>query len=130
ILSRSGGNIGIGFAVPVNLARSVMEQLVDYGSVERGRIGVSIQNLTPDLSDAFGLGTLNGALITAVERGSSAEQAGLRRGDLVIALNGREVRNATDLRNRIGLVRIGERVTVTVIRDGRQRDVDLRVAAP
>jgi len=130
ILSRSGGNIGIGFAVPVNLARAVMEQLVAYGSVERGRIGVSIQNLTPDLADAFGLNTLNGALITAIERGSPAEHAGLQRGDLVIALNGREVRNATDLRNRIGLVRVGERVTMTIIRDGRQRNLDLRVSAP
>lgn len=130
ILSRSGGNIGIGFAVPVNLARAVMEQLVAYGRVERGRIGVSIQNLTPDLADAFGLNTLNGALITSVERGSSAERGGLRRGDLVIAVDGREIRNASDLRNRIGLVRVGDSVTLTIIRDGRQRELDLRVAAP
>ena len=98
--------------------------------VERGRIGVSIQNLTPDLSEAFGLDTLNGALITSVERGSSAERAGLRRGDLVIALNGRDVRNSTDLRNRIGLVRVGDSVTVTIVRDGERRNVDLRVTAP
>lgn len=130
ILSRSGGNIGIGFAVPVNLARAVMEQLVAHGRVERGRIGVSIQNLTPDLADAFGLNTLNGALITSVERGSSAERGGLRRGDLVIAVDGREIRNASDLRNRIGLVRVGDSVTLTIIRDGRQRELDLRVAAP
>jgi len=129
ILSRSGGNIGIGFAVPVNLARGVMEQLVAHGTVERGRIGVSIQDLTPDLAAAFGLDTLEGALITSVERGSPAEQAGLRRGDLVIALDGEAIRNATNLRNRVGLVRPGQSVKLTVLRDGSRYHFTVRVAA-
>ncbi|WP_366554556.1 Do family serine endopeptidase [Aquibaculum sediminis] len=129
ILSRSGGNIGIGFAVPSNLARGVMDQLVAHGRVERGRIGVSIQDLTPDLAQAFGLPGVDGALVTAVEAGSPAAQAGLQRGDLVVAVEGEAVRNSTALRNRIGLVRVGERVDMTILRDGRQHQLQLRVAA-
>jgi len=129
ILSRSGGNIGIGFAVPSNLARAVMEQLVAHGRVERGRIGVAIQDLTPELAEGFGLTGHSGALITAVEPGSPAEQGGLRRGDLVVALNGEAIRNAANLRTRVGLLRIGQSLRLTVIRDGRQRDIELRVAA-
>ncbi|WP_322099646.1 Do family serine endopeptidase [Aquibaculum arenosum] len=129
ILSRSGGNIGIGFAVPSNLARGVMEQLMAHGRVERGRIGVSIQDLTPDLAQAFELPGVDGALVTAVETGSPAAQAGLQRGDLIIAVEGEAVRNSTALRNRIGLVRVGERVRITILRDGRQHQLQLRVAA-
>jgi len=128
ILSRSGGNIGIGFAVPVNLARAVMDQLVAHGAVERGRIGVSIQDLTPDLAAAFGLNRLEGALITSIEPGSPAERAGLRRGDLVIELDGQEIRNATNLRNRVSLVRPGGAITLTVLRDGSRYQFNLRVA--
>lgn len=129
ILSRSGGNIGIGFAVPSNLARAVMEQLVAHGRVERGRIGVAIQDLTPELAEGFGLAGQSGALITAVEPGSPAEKGGLRRGDLVVAVDGEAIRSAANLRTRVGLLRIGQSLRLRVLRDGRAREVELRVAA-
>src|SRR5467141_848519 len=88
ILAPGGGNIGIGFAVPINMARRVMDQILRYGEVKRGRIGVAIQDLTPDLADAMKTSHTSGAVIAKVETGSPAERAGLRNGDLVVALNG------------------------------------------
>lgn len=127
IIGPAGGNVGIGFAVPVNMARAVMEQLVRYGEVRRGRLGVGIQDVTPDLAEALGLASARGAIINQVEPGSPAESAGLRAGDVVVAVDGREVRNAADLRNRIGLLRIGEDVSITVQRDGERVSLRTRV---
>src|SRR5215471_11649050 len=92
ILAPGGGNIGIGFAVPINMARRVMDQIVRYGEVKRGRIGVAIQDLTPELAQAMNTNQTNGAVIARVEAGSPAEQAGLRTGDLVTAVNGAPMR--------------------------------------
>ena len=86
ILSRGGGNVGIGFAVPINMARKVMEQIVRYGEVKRGRIGVAIQDLTPDLADAMKTSHTTGAVIAKVETGSPAERAGLRSGQVASVL--------------------------------------------
>jgi Do/DeqQ family serine protease len=130
IVSPAGGNVGIGFAVPVNMARAVMEQLVHYGEVRRGRIGVVIQDLTPDLAEAMGIAGRGGAVVSQVEPGSPAEQAGLRPGDVVIAVDGEPVRSSAQLRNRIGLVERGSRVDVTILRDGREQHLRVEVGAP
>src|SRR5579884_1764901 len=123
ILAPGGGNIGIGFAVPVNMARRVMEQIIRYGSVQRGRIGVAIQDLTPDLAHAMNTSHTTGAVIARVDPGSPAERAGLRSGDLVVAINGVPVRSGTQLRNTIGLTRIGSSVDLTIDRRGSEYQV-------
>jgi Do/DeqQ family serine protease len=127
ILAPSGGNIGIGFAVPINMARQVMDQLIRYGEIKRGRIGVAIQDLTPDLAQALGTRYTQGAVIARVEPGSPAERAGLRTNDLVVAINGAPMRSGTELRNRVGLSRIGDEVELTVERGGSERNVTVRV---
>ena len=127
ILAPSGGNIGIGFAVPINMARQVMDQLVNYGEVKRGRIGVAIQDLTPDLAQALGTRHTQGAVIARVEPGSAAERAGLRTNDLVVAINGAPMRSGIELRNRVGLSRIGDEVELTVERGGTERNVTVRI---
>ena len=129
ILAPGGGNIGIGFAVPINMARRVMEQIIRYGEVKRGRIGVAIQDLTPELAQAMNTNQTNGAVIARVEAGSPAEQAGLHTGDLVVAVNGTPVRSGTQLRNAIGLSRIGEQVTLTVDRRGSEYSIPVRIDA-
>jgi Do/DeqQ family serine protease len=127
ILAPSGGNIGIGFAVPINMVRQVMDQLVRYGEIKRGRIGVAIQDLTPDLAQALGTRHTQGAVIARVEPASPAERAGLRTNDLVVAINGAPMRSGTELRNRVGLSRIGDEVELTVERGGSERSVTVRV---
>jgi len=127
ILAPSGGNIGIGFAVPINMARKVMEQLIHYGEVKRGRIGVAIQDLTPDLAQAMSTAHTAGAVIARVDAGSPAERAGLHTGDLVLAVNGVAVRSGTQLRNMIGLARIGDEVELTVDRRGAERMLAVHV---
>jgi serine protease DegQ len=129
ILSPAGGNIGIGFAVPSNMARAVMAQLIEHGEVRRGRLGVAIQDLTPDLAAALGLPELNGTVIASVESGSPAMKAGLRAGDVVTAIDGRPVRSATQLRNIIGLTPVNRQVSLTVRRDGEERTLPVMIAA-
>jgi Do/DeqQ family serine protease len=127
ILAPGGGNIGIGFAVPINMVRQVMNQLVRYGEIKRGRIGVAIQDLSPDLAQALGTRHTEGAVIARVEPGSPAERAGLRTNDLVVAINGAPMRSGTELRNRVGLSRIGDEVELTVERGGVERSVTVRI---
>lgn len=129
ILSPAGGNIGIGFAVPSNMARAVMAQLIEHGEVRRGRLGVAIQDLTPDLAVALGLSDIRGAVVASVEPDSPAAQAGVEAGDAVVAFNGQPVQGATDLRNRIGLTPAGTEVTLTLRRDKAERTVAVRIAA-
>lgn len=114
IISPGGGNVGIGFAIPINMARRVMEQIVENGRVERGRIGVSLQDIHPATDGSRG----DGARIAEVAAGSPAETAGLRKGDTIIKADDRPIRSAAQLRNRIGLARIGEQVKLTVDRAG------------
>ncbi len=130
ILSQSGGNIGIGFAIPINMAWNVMQQLVKYGKIQRGRLGASAQDLTPELAQAFNIPFRKGAIVTSVEPGSAAQKAGLKPGDIVTEVNGRPIRNATDLRNAIGLLRVGDKVRMKVVRDGKTLHLSATVAKP
>jgi Do/DeqQ family serine protease len=129
ILAPGGGNIGIGFAVPISMARSVMDQLLRYGEIKRGRIGVAIQDLTPDLAQAMNTSRTVGAVISKVLPGSPADHAGLKSGDLVVAVNGVAIRDGAQLRNTIGLSRIGDQVRLAVDRGGSERTVEIRVEA-
>lgn len=128
IIAPAGGNIGIGFAVPINMARAVMEQLIEYGEVRRGRLGVVMQDLTPDLADALRLPKRLGAVIARVEAGTPAERAGLRPGDVVVAIDGRPVEDSSDLRNAIGLLRAGTELELTVLREGKETVVIAQLA--
>ncbi len=131
IVGPSGGNVGIGFAIPVNMVRDVMAQLLRYGEVRRGGLGIVTQDLTPDLIQALGLpDQQTGAVIARVAEGSAGEQAGLRRADVVIALSGRPIQNAADLRNRIGLLYVGDVVELTVLRDGKPLTLHATLTAP
>lgn len=127
IVAPGGGNVGINFAVPVNMARKVMDQLIQYGEVKRGRIGVSIQDLTPDLAQAMNTKRTNGAVIAQVEPGSAADHAGLKSGDLVVSVNGAPVRDGSQLRNTIGLTRIGDLLKLVVERGGAEHAVEVKV---
>lgn len=128
ILTPSGGNIGIGFAIPANMARNVMTQLIEHGEVRRGRLGVTIQQITPELAQGLGLSTTNGALVSDIETGSPAAAAGLERGDVITALNGASVKGSNELRNEIAQLQPGTEVTLTLTRDGKSRDVKVKLA--
>jgi serine protease Do len=127
IFSPAGGNIGIGFAVPINMARRVMEQIVQHGSVRRGRIGLSIRDITP--ADGASAATSDqGAVIGNISRGSPAEQGGLQNGDIVVSADGTPISSAARLRNKLGLTPIGEHVQLTVRRSGVTRNFIVQVA--
>lgn len=127
IYSQSGGNMGIGFAVPSNLARSVVEQLVKHGKVVRGWLGVSIQDLSPELAPQFGLSDPKGVLISEVLDGSPAKRAGLERGDVILEYEGKPVENATQLRNAVAQTVVGKKVVVKFMRDKKARMVDVAI---
>jgi len=129
ILAPSGGNVGIGFAVPANMANQAMRQLIDYGEVRRGRLGVAVQSLTPDLAEALSLDAKEGVVVNGVERGSPAERAGIQKGDVIVAFRGEPIKSAQDLRNRIGLAAVGTEAPLTVLRDGRRRDLTASIDA-
>ena len=127
ILAPGGGNVGIGFAVPANMARAVMDQLLRFGAVKRGRIGVVIQDLQPEAAEKLGIAPDLGAVIARVEPASPAEHAGLRAGDVVVAANGHDVHGSGELRNRIGLVEADRSVRLDILRDGRRRTLEVAV---
>jgi len=128
IVGPAGGNVGIGFAIPSHLAQTVMQQIVQYGEVQRGQLGIGIQDLTPDLAKALGLERSGGALIAQVQPDSPAAKAGLRPGDVVVAVDGAPV--ASGLRNTVGLLRVGSEVKLDILRDGEKRTVTARIAKP
>jgi serine protease Do/serine protease DegQ len=128
ILSRSGGNIGIGFAIPVNMAHSVMDQLIKFGSVKRGQLGVSMYTVTPDIAHSLGLQNATGALVSQVVEGSPAEKAGIHTGDVITSVNGQPVKSNSELRNSIGLMRVGDKVEVGLLRDGKPLKVTAIIA--
>ncbi|MDX2222978.1 MAG: DegQ family serine endoprotease [Rhodospirillaceae bacterium] len=123
IFSASGGNIGIGFAVPTTIASAVKDQLIEFGEVRRGRIGIQIVDLNPQLAEALGIKATEGAVVQRVEKGSPGDVAGIKSEDVVVALDNEPVKGAQDLRNRVGLIQYGKDVTVTLLRDGKRQDV-------
>jgi S1-C subfamily serine protease len=128
ILSGGGGNIGIGFAIPVNMAKGVMEQLIKYGQVKRGVLGVNIYDVTPDVAKEIGLSEASGALVAGVAQGSAAEHAGVKTGDIIVSINGVTTKTAKELRNAIGMLRVGDQVEIGLLRDGKPLKVSALVA--
>ena len=128
IIGPAGGNVGIGFAVPSNMARAVLNQIVSFGEVRRGRLGIEMVDLTFDIARKLGVATLAGVVVAAVQPGSPAEKAGLRERDIVVAMNGRPVNSAAELRARLGLTAVGEDVELRVIRGGETRTVRVKIA--
>jgi serine protease Do len=128
ILSPSGGNIGIGFAIPSNMARNVMDQLVKGGSVRRGMLGVSVQNVNSDLAKSLGLEKVAGALISSVTPGSPADKAGVQRGDVVTELDGVPVTDSNNLRNHVARTQPGRTVRLKVLRDGQEHQLTAKLS--
>ena len=129
ILARGGGNVGIGFAIPVNMVMSLTAQIIEFGEVRRGRLGVHIQDLTPELAQAFGVEAGSGALISKVMPDSAAKAADLREGDVITMVNGRAIKGATELQNVIGLARADEEIELTYIRDRKSFNKKIRIRA-
>lgn len=127
IIGPAGGNVGIGFAIPANMAKQMMQQLVKYGEVRRGSLGVAVQTLTPELADALGVKTRRGAVISRVLRDSPAARAGIEPGDVVTALDGRRVREAESLINLIGLKPVGTTVRLSIARASKQIELDAEI---
>jgi Do/DeqQ family serine protease len=127
ILTPSGGNIGIGFAIPANMAKNVMTQLIEHGQVQRGKIGVTIQPVTSDIASSLGLSEVRGALVNSVEAGSPADKAGVRRGDVITAVNGESIRSGNDLRNEVSQLRPGTTTKLSVVREGKEQTLSVTV---
>jgi serine protease Do len=128
IFSRTGGNMGIGFAIPSSMARSVMDSLIKHGKVVRGYLGVSIQDLNAKIAKQFGLDKSQGALVSDVVNGSPAEQGGIKSGDVILRLDGKEIENSTMLRNRVAETPVGQSVAIEVLRDKKPVKLNIKVA--
>jgi serine protease Do/serine protease DegQ len=120
IISQTGGNIGIGLAIPATMAASVMEQLIEFGEVRRGLLGVRMSDVTPEAAEAYGLNVTSGALVMDVNPGSGADDAGIQVNDVIVAVDGTPIASGNELRNMIGLKRPGEDVEIEIIRDDRR----------
>jgi serine protease Do/serine protease DegQ len=122
-----GGNVGIGFAIPINMAKTVMQQLIEHGEIRRGYFGVVVQTLTPELGEALNAGLNHGAIIASIEKDSPAEASGLRVHDIVTAVNGAQIKNASEMRNRIGLLNVGDKVDMIVLRGNKKLDLQATI---
>jgi Do/DeqQ family serine protease len=130
IISPAGGNVGIGFAIPVNMANASMQQIIEYGEVRRGQIGVGIQDITPDLRDAFDLTKGQfGVLVTNVIEGSPAADAGIKSGDIIIEADGKTTSSTAQLRSRIGIKEVGDKVRLKILRNGDSLQLTVKVGA-
>ena len=127
IFSRSGGYMGIGFAIPINMAKNVRQQLIAHGSVTRGRLGVMIQDLTKDLADSFNIDQREGILIAQVMEDSPAQKAGLKQGDVILELNGDKVDKVAAFRNKIAMTRPETKVELLVLRDGKKKKIEATI---
>ncbi|MCK4502010.1 MAG: DegQ family serine endoprotease [Desulfuromonadales bacterium] len=127
IFTRSGGYMGIGFAIPINMAKGIKQQLVNHGGVTRGQLGVMIQELTNELAESFGIGQRQGILISQVMPDSSADQAGLEQGDILLKLNGNEIGNIAEFRNQIAMTSPGTKVKFLVLRNGKKIKVNATI---
>ena len=131
IFSPAGGNVGIGFAIPVNMARASVEQILLHGEVRRGMLGVVIQDLTPEMAEALDVDNIrNGVIIADIQPGSAAEQAGLKIGDVLTALDGKALASSTQLRNWIGQRRVGDAVMLSIIRGGDSQQLSVVISDP
>jgi len=127
ILAPTGGNVGIGFAIPSNMIMTIKESLVKHGEVRRGLLGVTTQDLTPELVKAFNLKNIQGAAISRVEANSPAAKAGLEPGDIIVSANGHPIKNSHDIRNIIGMMQIGDKVDLEYFRGNEKRQVTATV---
>ena len=127
IYSRSGGSLGIGFAIPVHIAKQIMEQIVQTGGVTRGWLGVSMQDMTQELAESFGLEEPSGALIASVLKDGPADKAGIRAGDILVAIAGKALKNSSEMLNVVAALAPGETVTVTVIRNKQEKSIPIKV---
>jgi len=130
ILAPNGGNVGIGFAIPTNMIMTIKESLVKHGEVRRGLLGVTTQDLTPELVSAFNLENKQGAAISRIENNSPAAKAGLEPGDIIVAANGKTVKNSQDINNIIGLLQIGDKVSIEFFRGNEKKEVTTTIGKP
>lgn len=128
IIAPAGGNVGIGFAIPINMAKASMQQILEHGEVRRGQIGIGIQDITPELREAFDLpnGQL-GVLVTNVSPDSPAKKAGFKSGDIVIKVDGKSTKSVGQLRSQLGMKSIGDKAKVVVLRDGKTKKLNVKV---
>lgn len=127
ILSRSGGNIGIGFSIPSNMAKPIMDQLLKDGKVRRGQLGVVIQPLTDEVAKSLDLKDTKGVIVSSIKSGSAAEKAGVKRGDVITAINGEKVEDGNTLRNKVASTAPGSDVSITIVRDGKEQELKIRL---
>ena len=127
IIAPGGGNVGIGFAIPSNMVSRLMKQIIDHGSVRRGQLGVSVQDLTPELAQAFKIPADQGAVIAQISPRSAAARAGLKEGDVVLRINNRPIRDGGSLRNAIGLLEVGEALQIEILREGQPLTVNAKI---
>ena len=125
LFSQTGGYMGIGFAIPINMVKAIKDQLQKNGEVIRGWLGVAIQDIDEKLAQSFGLDEARGILVSEVQDGSPAEKAGIEQGDVIIKLNGRELQSVNELRNKIALIIPNTETEITVIRDGKEKTLDV-----
>jgi serine protease Do/serine protease DegQ len=130
ILSKDGGNIGIGFAIPVNMVKAVMAQLITYGEVKRGIVGIKLRDLTPEAAESLQLVNARGVEISEVAPDSAADRAGIKVGDVAVSMNGVSLESAAQLRNALGLLRVGQSVEIHLLRNGAERSVALTIGPP
>jgi serine protease Do len=130
ILAPNRGSIGIGFAIPSNMAKSIMLQLIEYGDVKRGALGVGAQDITPELSNAFGLTISQGAVLTEVIKNSPAEKAGLQVGDVITKVNGADTKNANDVVNAIAILRVDSKASVEILRNNKPISITAMITDP
>lgn len=130
IIAPAGGNVGIGFAIPANMAKYSLEQIVEHGEVKRGQLGVIIQDLTPDLAEAFDMKGQRGVVVSEVQSGSAAEKAGIEQGDVIVGLDGKKIKSAAQLRNAVGIRKVGDTVKLELIREGEDKTVNATIGEP
>lgn len=129
IMSESGGFEGLGFAIPSNIAKHISQELIEHGKVTRGWLGVSLQNITADLAKSFGLSSTKGALVANVIKGSPADHAGIKHGDVIVGYQGQPVDDPSSLRNSVSLAPVGSQVKLTIVRNGAKQDITVKIGS-